>query len=207
LSDLLLVFPEISDDLVSNMMVAITRKIHESGSEIAEQGFLGGTYGYGAHYKNDVFEMRPFHWGDCICEYDILRDQWESSNSHDDGCYQTIFRKMHWENFPESFNYKEGHGWDDQCDCVEQVCKMFGINPNLPGSYVHCTCDYDMKWHHFIKTISHSDECQIDKPNFKHFATGAEIEWYKYIGRDMTFDDKMPIEMWVKLFKECLDSI
>lgn len=35
----------------------------------AEQshGLLGGSYGYGQDFKNDVFEMHPFWWGDCTC--------------------------------------------------------------------------------------------------------------------------------------------
>ena len=216
MSDLLLIFPEVSEDLVSNMMVAITKKIDESGSEIAVQGFLGGEYGYGAHYKNDVFEMRPFYWGDCTCDYDTLRSEWEDSNSHDDECYQTLFHKMHYVNYGGdggwNFDVKPGHEkdketFDDICDCIDTLYKKFGIANGTPGSHVHCTCMYDINYANFIKTIGHADECEMDKPNFKHYASGIEVEWYKYIGRSMEYDQGVPVERWVEVFKECIESI
>jgi hypothetical protein len=183
LSDLLLVFPEVSEDLVSNMMVAITKKIDESGSEIAIQGFLGGEYGYGAHYKNDVFEMRPFYWGDCTCHYDTVRSVWEEKNRHTQDCYQTIYHDKHY------VDYAGDSGW------------------NFDLKAVHCTCGKTNEYAEFIKTISHADHCEMDKPNFKHYASGIEVEWYKYIGRDMEYDQDIPIETWVDVFKECIESI
>lgn len=210
MSDILLVFPEVSEDLVSNMMVAITKKIDESGLEIAEQGFLGGMHGYGAHYKNDIFEMRPFYWGDCICDYDTLRDEWENNNKHDDECYQTVFRNMHYVDYPNSYDYKEGHGWvsgERGCTCIEDTCAIFKIDPEAPGGFVHCTCMHDINYANFLKTISHSDECEMDKPNFKHYTSGIEVEWYKYIGRSMEYDQDIPVEKWVEVFKQCMESI
>ena len=213
MSDLLLIFPEVSEDLVSNMMVAITKKIDESGSEIAVQGFLGGEYGYGAHYKNDVFEMRPFYWGDCICDYDTLRNEWENNHDHDKKCYQTIFHERHYVNYGVDWNFdkKPGHGWnkdlEDECDCVEVLYKEFGIAKGTPGAYVHCTCMYDIDYANFIKTIAHADECEVDKPNFYHYASGIKVEWYKYIGRSMDYDQDISVETWVNIFKESIDSI
>lgn len=216
MSDLLLIFPEVSEDLVSNMMVAITKKIEESGDEIAVQGVLGGTYGYGAHYKNDVFEMRPFYWGDCICDYDTLRNEWEDSNSHDKECYQTLFHEMHYVNYGAdggwNFDVKPGHEkdketFDDICDCIDSLYAMFKIAKGTPGSHVHCTCMHDINYANFLKTIAHADDCEMDKPNFKHYASGVEVEWYKYIGRSMEYDANVAIETWVDVFKECLTSI
>ena len=211
MSDLLLVFPEVSEDLVSNMMVAITKKIDESGSEIAIQGFLGGEHGYGAHYKNDVFEMRPFYWGDCVCHYDTVRSVWEEKNKHTQDCYQTIYHEKHYVNYGGddgwNFDLKEGHDWSGKCGCIEETCAIFGIDPEAPGGAVHCTCNRTNEYVDFIKTISHADHCEMDKPNFKHYASGIEVEWYKYIGRSMEYDTTVTVEKWVEVFKECIDSI
>ena len=216
MSDILLVFPEVSEDLVSSLMVAITKKIDESGSEIAVQGFLGGEHGYGAYYKNDVFEMRPFYWGDCECNYDSLRNTWEDEHSHDKECYQTLLRSMHYVNYGAdggwNFDVKPGHEknkktYDDLCDCIDILYKQFKIKAGTPGSHVHCTCMRDINYANFIKTISHSDECEMDKPNFRHYASGVEVEWYKYIGRSMEYDQSIPVKKWVDIFKESLDSI
>ena len=210
MSDLLLVFPEASEDLVSNMMVAITKKIDESGSEIATQGILGGEYGYGAHYKNDVFEMRPFYWGECTCDYDKIVSEWEDTHEHK-YCYQTMLRERHYEVY-ETWNVKEkpGHGWTidgRSCDCVEVICAKFDIDPKAPGGLVHCTCGFDDELIRVHDSIDHSDDCQMDKPNFKHYASGIEVEWYKYIGRGMEYDEDVPIETWVDVFKDCISSI
>ena len=215
MSDLLLVFPEVSEDLVSNMMVAITKKIEESGDEIAVQGILGGTYGYGAHYKNDVFEMRPFYWGDCVCDYDTLRNEWEEANPHDDHCYQTLFHNRHYVNYGGdggwNFDVKPGHerdeNFEDKCTCIKDLCEMFHIDPNKPGSHVHCTCWHDIKYPIFLSSISHADHCEMDKPNFLHYKSGIKVEWYKYIGRGMEYDEDIPVETWVNVFKEVLESI
>lgn len=210
MSDLVLVFPEVSEDLVSNMMVAITKKIDESGSDIATQGFLGGEYGYGAHYKNDVFEMRPYYWGECTCNYDTIVNRWEETHDHK-YCYQTLFRERHYVNYGAdggwNFETKPGHGWSDNCDCVEVVCAKFGIDPKAPGGHVHCTCGFSEELARIRSEYKHSDDCQEDKPNFKHYASGTEVYWYKYIGRGMEYDPETPVEQWVEIFKECLKSI
>lgn len=214
MSDITLVFPAVSDDLVSQMLIAITKKIDESGNEIVIQGFLGGEHGYGAYYKNDVFEMRPFYWGDCECDYDDLRDAWEEANQHAQDCYQTLFHDMHYVNYGVDWNFdtKPGHGWkkgtvDDECDCIDKLYIQFNIPKDTPGSHVHCTCGRYEEYSKYLNTISHSDECQMDKPNFKHYASGIEVNWYKYIGRDMDYDESIPVEEWVDVFKQCLTSI
>lgn len=205
MSDLAYLWDEVDDDLVNRMMWAITKKINETGHDISG-GLLGGEYGYGAHYKNDVFEMRPFYWGDCTCDYEPTVAKWEEENKHDDDCYQTIFHKMHYKDDP-SYEYKDGHGWNDKCGCVEIVCAIFKIDPKAPGSYVHCTCMYDIKSTNFLSTIYHADHCEVDKPNFKHYDSGIEIEWYKYIGRNMDYDNDVDGNTFIDMFKECMESI
>ncbi len=214
MSDITLVFPEVSEDLVSQMLRAITKKIDDNGNGEYVQGFLGGDHGYGAHYKNDVFEMRPFYWGDCECTYDTVSEEWETANPHAQDCYQTLFHDMHYVNYGADWNFdkKPGHGWkkgtvDDECDCIDKLYKQFNIPKGTPGSHVHCTCNRNEEYHAFMDTLSHSSTCQVSKPNFKHYASGIEVNWYKYIGRDMDYDEGIPVEQWADVFKECLESI
>lgn len=212
LTDIKIILPEQNEDLLGGLLVELTKAIDESGSEIAVQGFLGGTYGYGADFKNDVFEMRPFYWGDCECDYDTLRSEWEDSHDHDKECYQTTFRNMHYVDYPNSYDYKEGHGWFSGkrgCTCIEDTCAIFKIDPEAPGGFVHCTCMHDIDYANFLKTISHSDECLMDKPNFLHYASGLEVEWYKYIGRSQ--EVKAPKDLtgrqMIAIFEECFKSL
>ena len=59
-----------SDDYLVDRLRDLTEAIDKSGKADAVGGCLGGSYGYGATFKNDVFEMRPFYWGDCQHEGD-----------------------------------------------------------------------------------------------------------------------------------------
>lgn len=57
------VFPPASDDTVSDGLVALTRVL--TAAQIDPDyvgGMLGGDDGYGRHFENDVFGMRPFCW-------------------------------------------------------------------------------------------------------------------------------------------------
>ena len=46
-------------------------------NEFAEYygGGLGGEYGYGCHFENGVFAIRPYYWGDCDCGADDYNEQ------------------------------------------------------------------------------------------------------------------------------------
>lgn len=206
MNELLLVFPEVSDDLVSNLMVALTRQIEESGNGIATQGLLGGEYGYGAHFTNEVFTMRPYYWGDCECDYDTKRNEWEEKNRHSSECYQTLFKAQHYKNYPNSFDLADGHEDFRTDKCTDALCKQFGIDPEAPGAYVHCTCGRTDAYQTFVGTIQHSATCEVDKPNFEHHASGLVAEWYKYIGRDMEYTEASS-EQWVQVFRECVASL
>ena len=177
--------------------------------ESQHHGVLGGEYGYGQNYKNEIFEMRPYHWGDCTCSFDDDRDKWDEENTHKKDCYQTFFDSLHYEDDEEYWKKeKEGHrGIDGPCDCVEVAREKFGIDPELPGGFVHCTCDYMQRWEEFLATNFHSNECPIDKPNFKHYESQLEITWYKYIGRGMEYNMELDFRDWAKIATECLDSI
>lgn len=204
--ELLLVFPEVDDDLVSNLMIALTRQIDKAGKEIAIQGFLGGEHGYGAHFSNSVFTMRPFYWGDCECDYDTKSNEWENKHPHSQDCYQTIFRAQHYKDYPNSYDHAEGHEDFRTDNCTEALCKQFGIDPQAPGAYVHCTCRKTAAYRAFVDTIQHSDNCQMDKPNFEHHETGLTVDWYKYIGRSMEYPEATP-EEWLKVFRDCISSL
>lgn len=37
---------------------------------------------------NDVFEIRPYYWGDCECDYDKKSENWSKMYFHQEGCYR-----------------------------------------------------------------------------------------------------------------------
>lgn len=201
MTDIKLLFPVVTDQLINQMMYAISETILQSKGESTD------LYSYGSYYKNDTFEMRPFYWGDCTCDYEPTLAKWEEENDHDPDCYQTIFHEMHYKDYGNSFEYKDGHSFDDSCGCVDYLYKKFKISKNTPGAYIHCTCMHDAHTRNFLNTISHSEGCEVDKPNFKHYNSGIEINWYKYIGRDMEYPDDISTDVWINMFEKCMRSI
>ena len=153
MTDIKLLFPVVTDQLINQMMYAISETILQSKGESTD------LYSYGSYYKNDTFEMRPFYWGDCTCDYEPTLAKWEEENDHDPDCYQTIFHEMHYKDYGNSFEYKDGHSFDDSCGCVDYLYKKFKISKNTPGAYIHCTCMHDAHTRNFLNTISHSEGC------------------------------------------------
>lgn len=172
------------------------------------QGILGGEHGYGHEYKNDVFEMHPYYWGDCECGFDSKDEQWSRDNNHSKDCYQTRRHDSCFEGPDEYGTFwerKEGHGYDE-CNCDERLCKEMGLSYPA-GSAVHCTCTHHQDYIEWRKTNDHDPQCRIVLPNFRHYASGLEIEWYKYIGRGMESNQDLTRREWNAILDECEDSV
>lgn len=112
--DITLVLPECSDDKISADLRYLTEILMRQGAETTG-GFLGGTFGYGADFENDVFMMHPFCWCEendcpwclpCFCEIEKRGDEWtttkECQNCADDNQRAPNFlhkesgTKVHW---------------------------------------------------------------------------------------------------------------
>ena len=160
-------------------------------------------------FDNEVFTMRPYYWGDCECGFVEELNEWEENNPHYDDCYQTFFRSIHYRDGDESYLEKREHGYPFECDCVQVACEKFGIDPEAPGAYVHCTCGWNERrkeW--FENHEGHSPECRIDKPNFVYKPTGVEISWYKHAARGITCNKKQPTATrWFEVISHCVQSL
>ena len=217
------VLPPVSEDSISNSLRDLTQILEEHTGRDNVQGILGGRHGYGVEFKNEVFEMHPFYWGDCICGHAEQQDDFYDELKHEDSCYQTEltnaliaegYKLTQWGTLDDDTE------WSDKQKDRETTRKFYsfkstkakelsikhGFDPEV-GIYVHCNCSYNehsKKWH---EENTHSDECPIDWPNFRHFASGVEITWYKYIGRDMQINKEVTIQEWLAIFVECVNSL
>lgn len=53
------------EDFVSDELYALSELLGKKNPDAqAHGGGLGGEWGYGQDFKNDVFEMHPYWWGD-----------------------------------------------------------------------------------------------------------------------------------------------
>lgn len=51
------------------------------------------------------------------------------------------------------------------------------------------------------------DDEEVEKPNFKHYNSGLEIRWYKYIGRGMSCNQHVCPDCFWNIFAECMNSL
>jgi hypothetical protein len=57
----------------------------------------------------------------------------------------------------------------------------------------------------YFATEGHYPTCSLELPNFRHHATGFEVRWYKYIGRDNETVNQ-PADL-TPIFNDCLRDI
>lgn len=76
----------------------------------------------------------------------------------------------------------------------------------LPFWCGDCGCEYTYpQLDHW--EITHNPECRGAKHNFRHKRTGIWVEWYRYIGRSMEWDESITKEGWRGVYNECMDSL
>jgi hypothetical protein len=209
-----IITPPVADetDALDHGLVALTEAICQTTGE--ETGFgLGGRFGYGEDYENDVFMMRRYCW----CESTSCK--W----CDDDACGCPN---------PEPRHYVDGI--EKSCDDFWSANKK--IVGEMPGdSAKFGTPEYeaaDAAWSlriaerdRRLKMIYpariHSCEprgMMADRlegederpnqraPNFWHKKSGMRVWWYKWIGRSMETvgDDGVNLQ---QMFDECLASL
>ena len=54
--------PRASDGVIAAGLVSLTEAIAAIMPDTVSHGLLGGRFGYGARYENDVFMMHPYCW-------------------------------------------------------------------------------------------------------------------------------------------------
>lgn len=216
-TELTVVVPSRSKDFLSDALRDLTMEICKRNPESEVGGFLGGRYGYGVDFENSVFVMRPYYWGDCDCGYEQREDDWSRAHKHSLDCYQSELRSRRiatgmWEVKPEGqFEYwlhnapYEKYQEADAKIC-DDLCAKFNLDRSF-GAAVHCTCDHEPKWNAFCDTPegTHYPTCAVELPNYRHKATGFEVRWYKYIGRDNELKNEPP-DMGAVL-SECFGSL
>lgn len=68
-----------------------------------------------------------------------------------------------------------------------RLCGKFRIPWNKGyGSAVHCTCGKDEQAEVFFKNKNHEFRCHVEFPQFWFKLSDTRVQWYKYIGRDMS---------------------
>jgi len=89
---------------------------------------------------------------------------------------------------------------------MRELCREHKIPWNKAwGAMVHCTCGVQERATAYFATEGHYPTCALELPNFRHHASGLEVRWYKWIGRDTETIGKAPD--LAAMFAECMNDV
>jgi hypothetical protein len=200
--EVVVVTPPVAEVAPDTDLVNLTEYIHRrlNGDESYAYG-LGGPFGYGIEYDNDVFSMFPFYWGECTCGHEEKADAFWKSNPHAAACYQTGYRAEHERLRSLGLTYDEEHRR------LTDWAKANGCARAPFGEAVYCDCGASERGTAWSVANQHDPVCPIVRPNFVHKASGVHVRWYKWIGRDMEWSRTVSPREWRRMFDECVASV
>jgi hypothetical protein len=107
----------------------------------------------------------------------------------------------------EAMHKKWSKAYDEQrkahARLTRELYDEFGL-PRSPYQW-HCSCGVDEKAKTYFATEGHYPTCSLELPNFRHHASGFEVRWYKWIGRDNETINQ-PANL-TPIFNDCLADI
>lgn len=214
-------------DALSEGLYALSETIIRGLQPDRDGGGLGGRFGYGANFENDVFMMHPFCWcegEDCLwcsgsgCQSPPIREP------HRAGCYQERLAALQqqfgeretWDG-GEYFHVSYGSPNRKRYEKAKrELCRELKQDYKS-GNEVRCSCGVDTEWK------ARYDSCQCDwhlgrgifrfgpateAPHFWHKQSGFQVRWYKWIGRDMEFNrETLTGAQWHSILLECFESL
>lgn len=126
MSSITIVLPERSEDELSDFLRALTKAICEAHPELESGYGLGGEFGYGENFENDIFVMRRQYWGECDCGWSEKEWAWhEKTQGKPD-------YDEHWKVF-----LKDNPGHSPQCAL------------ELPN-FLHKRTGFEVRWYKWI---------------------------------------------------------
>ena len=188
-------------------------------SETAERcsSALGGTYGYGATFENDVFMMRPYCWcesddclwcgGQCGCDSGNVEyfldgepvERWQDASDTILGDSYERLRALFNKNIYKGEEFEDAQAEFD-AKCAERTRRLTTIYPAITH-----TCEPKGMFNDRPRGEDYGFQ---QAPHFWHKASGLKIAWYKWIGRDMEVSNpNLTFGDWRKIYTECLESI
>lgn len=140
--DIEIILPERVSDRISDGLCDLTEALSKEGADIAS-GFLGGAFGYGAHFDNDVFMMHPFCWCEgfdcawcvpCHCDDDAWR-YFLADGSEVDG---------------EAFYAAGGYRTGRAIDVPEKRCRNCAEDRKAAPNFLHKPSGTSARWYKYI---------------------------------------------------------
>jgi hypothetical protein len=75
------------EELLCRNLRDLAEKIGRRSGKIKNDDDAWSVRKYGANFKNDIFEMHPYYWGDCTCEQKQRETTFLAEHVHAKACY------------------------------------------------------------------------------------------------------------------------
>jgi len=164
-------------------------------------GLFAGDFGYAVDYENETFLLHPdYQDAECSCGCDKEYGN-ADLESHEANCANSIIRAK-LDAWPATPLLDLMVRWDLEKRLTDRVAASL----NSKGRY-GCTCGREAIRMAWLADHGHDPTCMLTLPNFRYKATHFEVNWYKYIGRDMRPSSQLSGEEFHAIFKACWESI
>jgi hypothetical protein len=190
-------------DSLSESLYAISEVLIRGAFPEKRGGLFGGDFGYAVDYENETFLLHRDHQdAECSCGRDEEYKQFEArAGQHLHTCSQVIIsRKL--ESWPETPHVDLSTRWKLEDRLSDRVATKLGVQRRWD-----CTCGVLEVTKSWRETHHHDPKCMLELPNFRHKASGFEVNWYKYIGREMKASTVLSSEEFRQVFDDCWKSI
>ena len=189
-ADVVVVLPPVDDGIISSGLYELSKALGTMSPEDQAHGFLGGEWGYGQDFSNDVFMMHPFCW----CEQDDC--EWCAGCDCPDVAWHYFVddEEVTYDEWAAFYQRQVGDPPDWMSDdWTAHIARADAANAR--------------------RKTAHDPMCRVCKgewgnaPNFKHHESGIEVRWYKYIGRSMEVSEPVDSGRWLAILGECMASL
>jgi hypothetical protein len=134
--------PAASEGRICNDLVDLTEALSNTGADISS-GLLGGEFGYGAYFENDIFMMHPFCW----CEGDDC--DWCISCDCDDDAWR-YFLADGSEVDADAFYDAGGYRTGTTVDVPERQCRACREDRQPAANFLHKSSGTAIRWYKYI---------------------------------------------------------
>lgn len=200
--DIQVVLPEGSlypNSAIAADLCALTHILVEANGAPKVGGALGGEWGYGTRFENDVFRMSNFCW----CEADDCPQCVGCSCPEEAFHYFVDGVEVDYEEWIGIYDREVGEWRPGMPEEEMQEMERKGREVNERRDERHDpVCDFCLTGG---PAAAAGGGPGRSAPNFWHKPSGIKIWFYKYIGRSMEFEG--PIERWEEAYGEVVGSL
>lgn len=141
--------PPVSNGQVSHDLIWLTEHLMKTQNAETSGGFLGGEFGYGAYFENDVFTMHPFCWCDrddcpwclgCTCGDDAHRWYVRGVNE---------YIEVDFEVWRQAYNPDDPTARRDQ-SVPEKQCDYCAGRARRSPNFLHKPSGSEVSWYKYI---------------------------------------------------------